>query len=83
MYSYVRAVGIPTFVAREAPAFLMAFLIAELFYKFRSFTLETLAFLATWYALSWVQSAIVGRGDRGWRGGREGRGDREHHRGRE
>ena len=28
-----------------------AFLIAENFYKFRSFALECLAFMATWYAI--------------------------------
>ena len=61
MYSYVKTVGVPTFVVREAPAFVASFVIAELFYKFHSFTLETGAFLATWYALSWVQSAVVGR----------------------
>jgi hypothetical protein len=38
----------------------MSFVIAELFYKFHSFTLETLAFLATWYALSAIQSLVVG-----------------------
>jgi len=31
--------------------FLVAFLIAELFYKFHSFTLECAAFLATWFVL--------------------------------
>lgn len=31
-----------------------AFAIAETFYKFRSFSLETLAFLATWFLLSGV-----------------------------
>lgn len=61
MYSYVKTVGVPTFVAREAPAFAAAFLIAELFYKFGSFTLETGVFLATWYALSWAQAAVTGR----------------------
>ena len=61
MYSYVKTVGVPTFAAREAPAFIAAFLIAELFYKFGSFTLETGAFLATWYGLSWVQSLVIGR----------------------
>jgi hypothetical protein len=29
----------------------VAFVIAEQFYKFHSFTLETLAFLATWWVL--------------------------------
>jgi hypothetical protein len=61
MYSYVKTVGIPTFVLREAPAFGASFLIAELFYKFHSFALETGAFLATWYALSWLQATVTGR----------------------
>jgi hypothetical protein len=30
---------------------LVSLVIAELFYKFHSFTLECLAFLATWYVL--------------------------------
>ena len=29
----------------------VAFVIAEQFYKFHSFTLETIAFLATWFVL--------------------------------
>jgi len=53
-------VGIPTALAQEAPAFLASFVIAEVFYKFHSFTLECAAFLVTWYGLSWVQSLIVG-----------------------
>jgi hypothetical protein len=60
MFSYVRQVGIPTALAQEAPSLLTAFVIAEVFYKFRSFTLECAAFLVTWYALSWVQSRLVG-----------------------
>jgi hypothetical protein len=60
MYSYVRTVGVPTFLAREAPAFGAAFLIAEVFYKFHSFTLECAAFLATWYAFSWLQARVLG-----------------------
>ena len=39
---------------RESGALLIAFLIAEVFYKFHSFTLECAAFLATWYVFSWV-----------------------------
>jgi len=37
-----------------------SFVIAEVFYKFHSFTLECAAFLVTWYALSWAQSLLVG-----------------------
>jgi hypothetical protein len=62
MYSYVRTVGIPAFLVREAPAFGVAFIIAELFYKFHSFALETGAFLVTWYVLSWLQAQVMGTG---------------------
>jgi hypothetical protein len=37
---------------REALTGAAAFLVANHCYKFHSFALETLAFLATWYALS-------------------------------
>jgi len=60
MYSYVKQAGIPTVLAQEAPALVAAFVIAEVFYKFHSFTLECAAFLVTWYALSWAQSLLVG-----------------------
>ena len=40
------------------PVFLLALLIAELFYKFRSFLLETGAFLLTWFILSAVVSTV-------------------------
>jgi len=60
MFSYVKQVGISTALSQEAPAFLASFVIAEVFYKFHSFTLECAAFLATWYVLSWVQSLLVG-----------------------
>ncbi|HTG09656.1 MAG TPA: hypothetical protein VK746_02585 [Candidatus Eisenbacteria bacterium] len=60
MFSYVKQVGISTALSQEAPAFLASFVIAEVFYKFHSFTLECAAFLVTWYGLSWVQSLIVG-----------------------
>ena len=36
---------------QQLPAFAVSFLIAELFYKFHSFTLECGAFLVTWYVL--------------------------------
>ncbi|MGQ0550925.1 MAG: hypothetical protein ACT4PY_14795 [Armatimonadota bacterium] len=37
--------------AIDATTLAGSLLIAEFFYKFHSFTLEALAFLATWYAL--------------------------------
>jgi hypothetical protein len=38
----------------QLPALLIAFLIAERFYKFHSFTLECAAFLATWFVIDVV-----------------------------
>jgi len=38
----------------HAPSALVAIIIAEVFYKFHSFTLECLAFLATWYVIDTV-----------------------------
>jgi hypothetical protein len=48
MYSLVRLLPVRRLLQEQLPALLLAFVVAELFYKFKSFTLETLAFLATW-----------------------------------
>jgi hypothetical protein len=48
--------------AAEIPALAASLVIAEVFYKFHSFTLEALAFLATWTVLGsiggWVAPAV-------------------------
>jgi hypothetical protein len=59
MYHMVRSLGAKAVLQRELPAGAAAFLIAELFYKFHSFALETLAFLATWWVLSWVEKILI------------------------
>ena len=61
MFTLVRTLGVPETLKREFVPFAAAFLIAEFFYKFHSFALECGAFLLTWMALSFVQSAILGR----------------------
>jgi hypothetical protein len=48
MYSLVRILPWHRLVQDQLPAAVLSFTIAELFYKFHSFTLETLAFLVTW-----------------------------------
>jgi hypothetical protein len=45
----------------QLPALLVSFIIAEVFYKFHSFTLECLAFLATWYAVEVVIRFVARR----------------------
>jgi hypothetical protein len=60
MYHMVRSLGARAVLRRELPAGATAFLIAEFFYKFHSFALETLAFLATWWVLSWAGKILIG-----------------------
>jgi hypothetical protein len=57
MYDYIRRLSLKQ-ASVEVPVFLLALLIAELFYKFRSFLLETGAFLLTWFILSAVVSTV-------------------------
>lgn len=59
MFSLVKDLGIQVALKQEAVPFVVAFLIAEFLYKFHSFTLECLAFLVTWFVLSYVQSLLL------------------------
>jgi hypothetical protein len=59
MFSLIRDLGLRAAVKQEAVPFVIAFVIAELFFKFKSFALECLAFLAVWAVLSFVQSLIL------------------------
>jgi len=43
---------VPDYLIRDLPPFAAAMALAEVFYKFGSFTLECLAFLTTWYVLA-------------------------------
>lgn len=60
MFAMMREIGVRRSLTNEAPYLGMSILIAELVYKFHSFTLECLAFLATWFVLSAV-AALAGR----------------------
>ena len=52
MYALLCRVGVREGMLVEAPSFALSLVVAEFFYKFHSFTLECLAFLATWLAVS-------------------------------
>lgn len=62
MYTLLRSLPLRTLLVTQAPALLFSFVIAELLYKFKSFTLECLAFLATWF----VADAIVTTARNAW-----------------
>jgi hypothetical protein len=59
MYSLIRHLPPRELLLRHAPSFVVALAIAEMFYKWKSFLLETGGFLVTWFVLdallSWVQ----------------------------
>ena len=59
MYTLVRTLGASAAAKHELVPFVLAFGIAEMFYKFHSFTLECGAFIATWFVLSSIQSLFL------------------------
>jgi hypothetical protein len=61
MYTLIRQAGVKRALYDEAVPLLIAFVVAEVFYKFHSFALETGAFLLTWLALSCAAHAIKSR----------------------
>ena len=54
MYQFMLVIAREGKATRQAPAFLVSFLVAAVFYRFHSFALECLAFLATWFVLDFV-----------------------------
>lgn len=51
MFTLIRSLPTRQLLLEQLPTFTVSFVIAELFYKFHSFTLECIAFLITWYVL--------------------------------
>ena len=51
MYTLLRTLPVRRLLVEQFPALAIAWLLAELFYKFKSFSLECAAFLFTWFVL--------------------------------
>ena len=51
MYTLVKTLPVRQTLMRHVPAVAVSIGLAETFYKFHSFSLECLAFLATWWAI--------------------------------
>lgn len=62
MHTMLETFGFKVFAAREGASLAASFVLAEMFYKFHSFTLEAGAFLGTWYLLSWAGSKLFKNG---------------------
>jgi hypothetical protein len=54
MFQLINSMTTSELFKRQLPMFLIALAIAEFFYKFKSFALECIAFLATWYVLDFI-----------------------------
>lgn len=59
VYTLLRTSGIKSALIAELPGFLAAFLIAHLFYKFGSFGLELVAFMATWWLVTFIKEVLL------------------------
>lgn len=59
MYTSITRTPLRDLVLAELPAFATALVIAELLYKFRSFSLELVAFLITWFVLGWATRQLI------------------------
>jgi hypothetical protein len=59
MYTLLRLLPVKRLAYEQVPALTFAWIIAELFFKFHSFTLECAAFLATWFILDALIQRVV------------------------
>jgi hypothetical protein len=59
MYTLIRSLSLRSFVFEQAPTIGISLVIAELLYKFHSFILECIAFLATWYVLDSLNQFFI------------------------
>jgi hypothetical protein len=59
MYTLLSLLPRKQLTYEQAPAIAGAWLIAELFYKFHSFSLEAAAFMATWFVIDAVIQEVL------------------------
>jgi hypothetical protein len=59
MYTLIKSISLRYLVVEQLPAIGISLVIAEVFYKFHSFTLECIAFLATWFVLDVAIKSIL------------------------
>jgi len=61
MFTLLSSLSLRRILTEQAPILALSFVIAELFYKFHSFTLETGAFLVTWSVLDFIVQFAIKR----------------------
>lgn len=65
MYRMLTSMSAGELLTRQVPIFSTGFVVAELFYKFHSFTLECGAFLATWFVIDAAVERLAPRQSEG------------------
>jgi hypothetical protein len=58
MYTLLRTASPSALIWTHAPALVIAFVIAELYFKWKSFALECLGFLAVWFVLDLIFTTL-------------------------
>ncbi|MGE3918126.1 MAG: hypothetical protein AB7F78_20715 [Hyphomicrobiaceae bacterium] len=61
MYTLLKAARRDARITEQLPAFVISLVLAETLYKFKSFTLECLAFLLTWFVLDYLSAKLFER----------------------
>jgi hypothetical protein len=59
MYTLIRLLPLRALLLKQLPTLGVSLAIAEVFYKFHSFLLESVAFLVTWYAVDGIHTWIA------------------------
>jgi hypothetical protein len=59
VYQLLGNINTSVLLKKQLSVFVLAFLIAEFFYKFHSFALECLAFLVTWFVFDAIAQMFV------------------------
>ncbi|URM89093.1 hypothetical protein LUW75_02645 [Streptomyces sp. MRC013] len=66
MFQLLHNLSSTDLAARQFPVFAVSFVLASLFYRFGSFALEAVAFLATWFVLDAVVEGARRARERRW-----------------
>jgi hypothetical protein len=61
MFTLIRSLRVHELLTEQIPALGISLLITELFFKFHSFSLECVSFLATWYILDAIIAFLKDR----------------------
>ena len=61
MFTLIKNSTVPQIITKRLPGLAISLIIAEIFYKFHSFTLECVAFLGTWFLVDLIIEVIANK----------------------